>query len=367
MHGLVSYDEDSQSDSEQSSALQASQIATTSKANLLPRRTEDRQNDDTVSMRPRNGYNDDDINNHTSANTERESATLVLSSQLVLTFSIMGPMFGCGQKARRQPTQKPQIIIRRPAHPKPHTRTHISDDIHSTPVPAPSASDHSEAFNSNSASTSITAQENLPDQSHPLDELVQIRRLLRPPEIPGVADWGIPPPSTEPYDPAIETKLAQFHALKRDPAQRRHFNDSLMSNRAFRNPHLYAKLVEFVDVDERTTNFPKDVWDPDDVHESWFADKIAEIQKKRSEQQDVAAAPKRSKIDFTSASSSANVPAPPAPRNPYTHPQQHRDTAARKSRFPLPTGTGGGAMGWAGPSQAHTQGDGRPFKKSRWG
>lgn len=71
-----------------------------------------------------------------------------------------------------------------------------------------------------------------------------------------------------------QAKLAQFHALKRDQQNPKHFNDSLMSNRSFRNPHLYTKLVEFVDVDERATNFPKEVWDPDDVKEDWFADKI---------------------------------------------------------------------------------------------
>lgn len=54
----------------------------------------------------------------------------------------------------------------------------------------------------------------------------------------------------------------------------KHFNDSLMANRSFRNPHLYAKLVEFVDVDERTTNFPKSIWDPTDVREDWYADQI---------------------------------------------------------------------------------------------
>jgi len=47
-----------------------------------------------------------------------------------------------------------------------------------------------------------------------------------------------------------------------------------MSNRSFRNPHLYAKLVEFVDVDERTTNFPLDIWNPEDVNDEWFADRI---------------------------------------------------------------------------------------------
>jgi hypothetical protein len=50
-----------------------------------------------------------------------------------------------------------------------------------------------------------------------------------------------------------------------------------MSNRSFRNPHLYAKLVEYVDVDERVTNFPKHIWDPDDVQDEWFADKIGKL------------------------------------------------------------------------------------------
>ena len=71
-----------------------------------------------------------------------------------------------------------------------------------------------------------------------------------------------------------QAKVAQFLALKRDPANPRHFNDSLMSNRSFRNPHLYATLVDFVDVDERTTNFPTSIWDPNDVEPEWFADRI---------------------------------------------------------------------------------------------
>lgn len=47
-----------------------------------------------------------------------------------------------------------------------------------------------------------------------------------------------------------------------------------MSNRSFRNPHLYATLVEFVDVDERTTNFPTNIWNPNDVEPEWYADRI---------------------------------------------------------------------------------------------
>lgn len=33
-------------------------------------------------------------------------------------------------------------------------------------------------------------------------------------------------------------------------------------------------MVEFVNVDERTVNFPREVWDPYDVEEEWFADHI---------------------------------------------------------------------------------------------
>ncbi|KAF8623197.1 hypothetical protein AX17_007518 [Amanita inopinata Kibby_2008] len=186
----------------------------------------------------------------------------------------------------------------------------------------------------------------------PIDELARISQLLRPPPIPGVKDWGIPPESQKPRDPAISTKLSHFHTLKRDPANPKHFNDSLMSNRSFRNPHLYTKLVEFVDIDERTTNFPRGVWDPSELvkRPEWFAEQIgflfffgsldarfgigigiglgmpvfffggkhldleykAEQQKKRYEQQTASqsSASKRSHIDFTSTSTSTSTFAP---------------------------------------------------------
>lgn len=192
---------------------------------------------------------------------------------------------------RRVP--KAQVIIKRPtsSYKKLHPRSHISDDLlreEASPAAGPSAP----RDNLSPKHASIAGQSNLPDDEPP-DEMSQIRALLLPPPIEGTEDWGIPPESTEPCDPAlqvffpsssheilfyrwvlIQAKLAQFSALKRDPINPKHFNDSLMSNRSFRNPHLYTKLVEFVDVDERATNFPKDMWDPNDVKKDWFADQI---------------------------------------------------------------------------------------------
>ncbi|KAG1805338.1 HCNGP-like protein-domain-containing protein [Suillus subaureus] len=153
------------------------------------------------------------------------------------------------------------------------------------------------------------------------DEISHLRQLLRPPSIPGFTDWGISPASSSPHDPTIQTKLAQFHALKQDSEHPKHFNDSLMSNRSFRNPHLYAKLVEFVDVDERTTNFSKDMWDPDDMRPEWFADSIAVLQKARSEQT-ASSQSKRTQINFTT---SAKVP-------PH-HPTHDKLAPRHSSRF----------------------------------
>ncbi|KAG8745385.1 hypothetical protein FRC10_008244 [Ceratobasidium sp. 414] len=93
-------------------------------------------------------------------------------------------------------------------------------------------------------------------------ELAQIRALLQPPPIPGVEDFGIPPPSENKVDPELAAKVAKFLALKK---QGTHFNDILMRNKSFNNPHIYAKLVDFVDVDETGTNFPKNMWDPHDI------------------------------------------------------------------------------------------------------
>jgi len=141
------------------------------------------------------------------------------------------------------------------------------------------------------------------------DERTSVQRLLRPAPIDGIENWGIPPEPVSSCDLDVEAKLSQFHTLKHDPTNPKHFNDSLMSNRSFRNPHLYTKLVEFVDVDERATNFPRDVWDPDDVKEEWFASRIAESQKARSEHQSQIQsqiATKRARLDFTSGSASSS-------------------------------------------------------------
>ncbi|PAV18378.1 HCNGP-domain-containing [Pyrrhoderma noxium] len=160
--------------------------------------------------------------------------------------------------------------------------------------------DLQEAFHFNAVSHASSASRSASPHRPEPEELTMIRNTLIPPSIPGEDDWGIPSPvEDDECDPSITEKLVKFSQLKRSEPNPKHFNDSLMSNRAFRNPHLYAQLVEFVDIDERGSNFPTDVWDPFELEQEWFADSIAGQQKKREETRTAnQSSAKRSRIDF---------------------------------------------------------------------
>lgn len=68
----------------------------------------------------------------------------------------------------------------------------------------------------------------------------------------GDAAWGLGIESTEDVDQALKDKLARFYELK---AQGTHFNAALTRNRAFHNPHIHAKLVEWASLDEYGSNY----------------------------------------------------------------------------------------------------------------
>ncbi|PPQ77459.1 LOW QUALITY PROTEIN: hypothetical protein CVT26_005845 [Gymnopilus dilepis] len=226
--------------------------------------------------------------------------------------------------------QKSQVIIKKPAISHKNPRVHITDEIQNEQTPRAGSSLTESVTEQSSPSASQP-----PPPGLPADELSQIRALLRPPPIPGVEDWGIPPETTAKCEPALQTQFTRFGNLKIDPMKPMHYNDNLMGNRTFRNPHLYAKLVDWVDVDERSTNFPKDIWDPEDVKPEWFADQIADAQKERSEKQAAAQAPgKRSHIDFSSSTSKDRTAPPRKSRfQPYGAPGPASATQRQKTRW----------------------------------
>jgi hypothetical protein len=75
-------------------------------------------------------------------------------------------------------------------------------------------------------------------------------------------------------------------------------NDHLQRNKAFRNPKIYAKLVEFVDLNETGSNFSPDQFDPTAFPTSSYIDGILETQQRLAEEK----AQGRSQIAFTASS-----------------------------------------------------------------
>ena len=101
----------------------------------------------------------------------------------------------------------------------------------------------------------------------------------------------------------MQAKLRHFHTLR---AQGVYFNNSLQSNKSFRNPSILSKLVDFVNVDEKLSAMPADVWSSSHgVSSQAWAASIAERQKQLNDERErIQARGKRSAIDFTSSSSS---------------------------------------------------------------
>ncbi|KAM0750443.1 HCNGP-domain-containing protein [Meredithblackwellia eburnea MCA 4105] len=117
-----------------------------------------------------------------------------------------------------------------------------------------------------------------------------------------LSQFGVPPMVAGPCKPSVEAKLENFHNLS--ITRGLHFNDSLARSKAFRNPRIYQKLVEFVMVDERASNWPKLIWDPTALPSGGTAAAIALDQKLRSEARQAAqASGSRSSIAFTSSRS----------------------------------------------------------------
>lgn len=103
--------------------------------------------------------------------------------------------------------------------------------------------------------------------------------------------------------PDDQHKVSTFLALKE---QGTHFNDSLMKSRSFRNPTIYKKLVEFVDVDERRGLAPS-IWGWEvGERERWTTERISDMQKERSERLTASQdAGKRDRIGFISSTATA--------------------------------------------------------------
>ncbi|KAG0347534.1 hypothetical protein BG004_007545 [Podila humilis] len=129
-----------------------------------------------------------------------------------------------------------------------------------------------------------------------------MRLLLKPRPIPNIENFGIPPNPEGEVNPAVQAKMEQFHHIKMTRGI--HFNQSLMKNKNFRNPHIYSSLVDLVALNEIGSNFEKkEFFDFEGYGPECYAAGLAEAQKQAGErmamqQQAIA----RSQVQFISGS-----------------------------------------------------------------
>lgn len=134
------------------------------------------------------------------------------------------------------------------------------------------------------------------------------------------AEWGLEiEKQSGQVDQALFNKLAHFHTLKEE--QGVHFNQSLNRNRSFRNPHIYSKLVEWVEVEETASGYTDMIkGDKVKADEVWMSsqearqelklqggkDAISFLQKRRQEEVDERKKrARRDNIDFVGSKNSS--------------------------------------------------------------
>ena len=74
-----------------------------------------------------------------------------------------------------------------------------------------------------------------------------------------------------PCDEVIQRKISKFidYATRSGTT----FNNNLKTKKDFGNPHLLSKVVDYFDIDEMGSNFPKDKFDPKAYPDEAFYEK----------------------------------------------------------------------------------------------
>ncbi|CAG8516064.1 10053_t:CDS:10 [Ambispora gerdemannii] len=145
----------------------------------------------------------------------------------------------------------------------------------------------------NSFSTLVRRRYNEPNAAaKELRKQMRMRELLRPKPIPDVENWGIPPEPDAECDPNVQEKISRVMYLW-GKGQNCTFSP-------------IKRTREFVELDEIGSNFPKDVFDPYGFPREMYADKLAETQRRITEERQAAQLQQqRTHIQFVGSSGSS--------------------------------------------------------------
>ncbi|KAH9451040.1 hypothetical protein MJO28_009482 [Puccinia striiformis f. sp. tritici] len=136
-------------------------------------------------------------------------------------------------------------------------------------------------------------------------------------------------------DPDLIKKIDRFKSLQE---QGIYFNDNLIASKSYRNPNIHPKLVEFLNVNQNSTNFDLKYWNPLGFPKDAYSDSIRLAQQDLADQKEKQRTSsvnnnKRSFIEFESqrnTSSSVNKSSSSSFKRDRDRPSdRERDSTAR--------------------------------------
>ena len=75
------------------------------------------------------------------------------------------------------------------------------------------------------------------------------------------------------------------------------FNAIIQHKKSFRNPSIYEKLIQYCQIEEHGTNFPKELYDGHLFGKESYYDELAKVQKVDMERREKAAKERKDKME----------------------------------------------------------------------
>jgi len=96
----------------------------------------------------------------------------------------------------------------------------------------------------------------------------------------------LPPEPPGTCSPALQESINKLYNRKKEGYD---MNAVIQSKKAFRNPSIYEKLIQYCSIDEHGTNFPKELYDGHLFGPESYYDELAKVQKADMERREKAA------------------------------------------------------------------------------
>lgn len=109
-------------------------------------------------------------------------------------------------------------------------------------------------------------------------------------------DDGLPPEPTGKCPQDIQDKITTLYNKMQNEGL--DMNKEIQSRKAFRNPSIYEKLIDFCNLNEFGTNYPAEIYDPLKWGKESYYDELAKVQKTEMEKREKERKEKTKVVNF---------------------------------------------------------------------